>query len=102
MILFSQKAPSKSQVERKRGTAHTAFPFKKRGFVSIASTPARTTRILVLLSFMLLAFSPTFIVAESTNDALETGKTIVTALGQSKVCNLFWSLKDGNSITVSS
>ena len=92
MTSVSQKNPNKRQVGGKhRGAARNSSCSKKVGFVSIAST-AMTN--LVLLAFMLLAFSATFPLAESTNDALEIGDTHAI-LGQSKVSSLLgFFLKD--------
>jgi hypothetical protein len=90
MTSFSQRNPNKRQVVSKLHAARTSSRSKKAGggFVSIASTR------MINLVMLLLAFSPTSSLAESTNDPLEIGDTHAI-LEQSKVSSLFgFFLKD--------
>jgi hypothetical protein len=93
MTFVSQKNPNKRHqvVGKRRGAARTSSRSKKGGFVSII---ALTMTNLALLAFMLLAFSASFSLAESTNDALEIADTHAI-LGQSNVSSLLgFFLKD--------
>ena len=86
MTSVFQRIPNKRQVVGKHRAARTLSRSKKAGggFVSIASTMAN----LVLLAFMLLAFSPISSLAESTSkDALEI-VDLHAILRQSKVSSL--------------
>jgi hypothetical protein len=87
MTSVFQRNPNKRQVVGKHRAARTLSRSKKQvggGFVSTASTMTN----LVLLAFMLLAFSPISSLAESTsNDALEIVDMPVI-LRQSKVSSL--------------
>eukprot|EP00979_Chaetoceros_neogracilis_P013663 scaffold3990_cov284-Chaetoceros_neogracile.AAC.4 len=85
MTSVSQRNPNKRQVVGKHRAARTLSRSKKQvggGFVSTASTMTN----LVLLAFMLLAFSPISSLAESptSNDALEI-VDLHAILRQSKV-----------------
>jgi hypothetical protein len=86
MTSVSQRNPNKTQVVGKHRAARTLSSSKKAGggFVSTASTMTN----LVLLAFMLLAFSPISSLAESTSkDALEI-VDLHAILRQSKVSSL--------------
>jgi hypothetical protein len=87
MTSVSQRNPNKTQVVGKHRAARTLSSSKKAGggFVSTASTMTN----LVLLAFMLLAFSPISSLAESptSNDALEI-VDLHAILRQSKVSSL--------------
>jgi hypothetical protein len=88
MTSVFQRNPNKRQVVGKHRAARTLSRSKKQvggGFVSIASTMAN----LVLLAFMLLAFSPISSLAESptSKDALEI-VDLHAILRQSKVSSL--------------
>ena len=95
MTSVSQQNPNKRQVVGKLHAARTSSRSKKAGgggFVSIAST--MTTNLVLLAFMLLLAFSPTSALAESTNDALEIGDTHAI-LEQSKVSFLFGFFSEG-------
>ena len=88
MTSVSQRNPNKRQVvDKLRAARRTSFrSSKKGGFVSIIASTM--TNLVLVLAFMLLAFSPTSSLAEFTNDALEIGDTHAI-LEQSKVRSLF-------------